>query len=69
MENIVKLPQITRVLNVTGKSEKNIEDWEDPCNLVFLARQLIRVVHSNMTEEYYSVFDSDMDFCLDTLFQ
>ena len=69
MENIVKLPQITRVLNVTGKSEKNIEDWENPCNLVFLARQLIRVMHSNMTEEYYSVFDSDMDFCLDILFQ
>ena len=68
METIVKLPQITRVLYVTGKSERNIDDWENPCSLTFLARQLVRVVHINMTEEYYSVFNNEMDFCLSTLF-
>ena len=69
MANIVGLHQVTRLLDVTGKSDKNIEDWENPCNLVFLARQLIRVMHNNMKEEYYCVFESDMDFCLDVLFK
>ena len=69
MANIVGLHQVTRLLDVTGKSDKNTEDWENPCNLVFLARQLIRVMHNNMKEEYYCVFESDMDFCLDVLFK
>ena len=30
MANIVGLHQVTRLLDVTGKSEKNIEDWENP---------------------------------------
>ena len=68
METIVKLPEITRLLDVTGQSERNVDNWENPCSLTFLARQLVRVVHINMTEEYYSVFNNEMDFCLDTLF-
>ena len=48
MENIVGLHQVTRLLDVTGKSDKNTEDWENPGNLVFLARRLIKVMHNKL---------------------
>ena len=69
MALVVGLAEVTRLLAVTGMSSQNIEDWEKPGTLVFLNRQLIKMMHDNMVEEYYCTFECEMDFCLDVLFQ
>ena len=67
METIVKLPEITRVLYVTGQSERNVDNWDSACNLTFLAREIVKRIHIDLVDEYYCVFEDDL--CLDILFQ
>ena len=65
----VGLAEITRLLDVTSISSKNIEDWEKPGTLVFMNRQLVKGMQINMLDEYYYTFECELDYCLGLLFQ
>jgi len=66
MDMRTKLPIISRVLDFTDKSARNIDNWDNACDLTFIARESVKRIYSNLIEEYYSVFEDDL--CLDILF-
>ena len=67
MDVITRLPIISRVLLVTDKSARNVDNWDSACNLTFLAREIVKRIHIDLVDEYYCVFEDDL--CLDLLFQ
>ena len=52
MALVVGLAEITRLLDVTSTSSKNIEDWENPGTLVFMNRQLVKGMQKSFINQF-----------------